>query len=599
MKFEELGLHADVLEGVANAGFTDCTKVQERVCPIGLAGKDIMARSKTGSGKTAVFVLTILERMARAREEGKTVKAMIISPTRELALQIAGDARLLSSGMDGVRVGCFYGGVGYDKQKQELSEGVDIYVGTPGRLIDFMRSKEIDFKSIDSFVVDEADRMFDMGFYPDIKRIFAALPEKTSRQTMMFSATLSTKVRDLAWNYMNDPEEIELEPEEITVNEIVQELYHVSKADKFKLLLLLLKRENPSAVLIFTNTKYMAVNVSERLKLNGYKAACLMGDMPQSKRQKALDQMKSGAVWGLIATDVAARGLQIDDLPLVVNYDIPEDYENYVHRIGRTARAGKKGKSITFADEEYVWGLEPIENYIHMRIPVMWADGLDEVHDLSEGKRIRNKERLAGVTHDTRKMRGPRGARDSRTARDFRGRKDSKEREDHRGSSGQRVHGTQRDAGKLYQRRTRRGFADDSRLAKLSESERLAIYRKEFFDNDEGQEMVAREDARQNVMKPSGRDSGKRSRRSDGRKPGTASRASSPRGSSSDKLRQNRPERGSAPKGRQGAKAGPSPKGIQGKQSQGFQGTQGSQKPAQGGIRGLFHRLFGKTGNGK
>lgn len=599
MKFEELGLHADVLEGVANAGFTDCTKVQERVCPIGLAGKDIMARSKTGSGKTAVFVLTILERMARAREEGKTVKAMIISPTRELALQIAGDARLLSSGMDGVRVGCFYGGVGYDKQKQELSEGVDIYVGTPGRLIDFMRSKEIDFKSIDSFVVDEADRMFDMGFYPDIKRIFAALPDKTSRQTMMFSATLSTKVRDLAWNYMNDPEEIELEPEEITVNEIVQELYHVSKADKFKLLLLLLKRENPSAVLIFTNTKYMAVNVSERLKLNGYKAACLMGDMPQSKRQKALDQMKSGAVWGLIATDVAARGLQIDDLPLVVNYDIPEDYENYVHRIGRTARAGKKGKSITLADEEYVWGLEPIENYIHMRIPVMWVDGLDEVQDLSEGKRIRNKERLAGVTHDTRKMRVPRGARVSRERRDFRGRKDSKEREDHRGSSGQRVHGTQRDAGKLYQRRTRRGFADDSRLAKLSESERLAIYRKEFFDNDEGQEMAAREDARQNVMKPSGRDSGKRSRRSDGRKPGTASRASSPRGSSSDKLRQNRPERGSAPKGRQGAKAGPSPKGIQGKQSQGFQGTQGSQKPAQGGIRGLFHRLFGKTGNGK
>lgn len=595
MKFEELGLHADVLEGVANAGFTDCTKVQEKVCPIGLAGKDIMARSKTGSGKTAVFVLTILERMARAREEGKTVKAMIISPTRELALQIAGDARLLSSGMDGVRVGCFYGGVGYDKQKQELAEGVDIYVGTPGRLIDFMRSKEIDFKSIDSFVVDEADRMFDMGFYPDIKRIFAALPDKASRQTMMFSATLSTKVRDLAWNYMNDPEEIELEPEEITVNEIVQELYHVSKADKFKLLLLLLKRENPSAVLIFTNTKYMAVNVSERLKLNGYKAACLMGDMPQSKRQKALDQMKSGAVWGLIATDVAARGLQIDDLPLVVNYDIPEDYENYVHRIGRTARAGKKGKSITLADEEYVWGLEPIENYIHMRIPVMWADGLDEVQDLSEGKRIRNKERLAGVTHDTRKMRGPRGARGARVSR---------ERRDSRGS-GQRVHGTQRDARKPYKKGASRSFADDSKLAKLSESERLAIYRKEFFDNDEGQEMAAREDARQNGMKPSGRDSGKRSRRSDGRKPGTASKGSSPRGSSSDKLRQNRPERGSAPKGRQGAKAGPSPKGIQDKQSQGFQGTQGSQgsqgsqKPAQGGLRGLFHRLFGKTGNGK
>ncbi len=554
MKFEELGLHADVLKGVANAGFTDCTKVQEKVCPIGLAGKDIMARSKTGSGKTAVFVLAILERMARAREEGKTMKAMIISPTRELALQIAGDARLLSSGMDGVRVGCFYGGVGYDKQKQELAGGVDIYVGTPGRLIDFMRSKEIDFKSIDSFVVDEADRMFDMGFYPDIKRIFAALPEKTSRQTMMFSATLSTKVRDLAWNYMNNPEEIELEPEEITVNEIVQELYHVSKADKFKLLLLLLKRENPSAVLIFTNTKYMAVNVSERLKLNGYKAACLMGDMPQSKRQKALDQMKSGAVWGLIATDVAARGLQIDDLPLVVNYDIPEDYENYVHRIGRTARAGKKGKSITLADEEYVWGLEPIESYIHMRIPVMWADGLDEVQDLSEGKRIRNKERLAGVTHDTRKARGPRGAKVSGNRMDSRGHGQR--------VHGQRVHEPQRDDGKPYQKGTSRRFVDDSKLAKLSESERLAIYRKEFFDNEAG----------------------------------TASGGSGPRRNSSDKLRQNQPERGAATRGRQGAKASPSPKGIQNQQSQ---GSKDSRKPAQGGLRGLFHRLFGKTGNGK
>ena len=466
MKFEQLGLHTEVLKGVSNAGFTDCTIVQEKVCPVSLTGRDVMVRSKTGSGKTAVFILTILENLVRAREAGRQYRAMVVSPTRELALQIAGDAQVLASGIPDVRIGCFYGGVGYDKQRTDMKSGVDIYVGTPGRLIDFMRSREIDFSKIDSFTVDEADRMFDMGFYPDIQKIFSALPDRTKRQTMLFSATLSVKVRNLAWNFMNNPEEIELEPDQVTVDGIVQELYHTPKSEKFKLLLMLLREENPASVLIFTDTKYMAVEVSERLKLNGFDVSCLMGDMPQTQRQKALQKMKEGRIWGLVATDVAARGLQIDDLPLVVNYDIPEDYENYVHRIGRTARAGKKGKAITLADEEHVWGLEAIENFIHMKIPVVWKDNVAEVTDHSEGIRIRNREHLAGVTHP---VHGSQRGRSSSSRRP---------------AQSQRGPGVQRSpASKAPQKKAapqRKG--EDDRLSRMSESERMAYYKKAFMD---------------------------------------------------------------------------------------------------------------------
>lgn len=398
MKFSELDLHPQLLKGIENAGFEECTKVQQQVCPVALKHQDIMARSKTGSGKTAVFLISIFEEFLCAKEKNQDFKAMVISPTRELALQIASDARTLASAIEDIKIGCFYGGVGYEEQRKLLKDGVDLYVGTPGRLIDYLRSKEIDFKKIKCFVVDEADRMFDMGFYPDVQRLFSALVDKTQRQTMLFSATLSTRVRNLAWEYMNDPQEIELEPEEIVVNAIDQELYHTSKSDKFALLLKLLKRENPTSVLIFTNTKYMVVDVAQRLKLNGYTVDTLRGDMAQELRVKALKKMRDGKIKVLVATDIAARGLQIDDLPLVINYDIPEDYESYVHRIGRTARAGKKGKAITLACEEYVWGLEAIENYIQMKLPVMYADDLDEVVDLSIGKKIVNHEHLAGVT---------------------------------------------------------------------------------------------------------------------------------------------------------------------------------------------------------
>lgn len=391
MKFTELPFHEKVLKGIEDAGFKECTTVQEKVLPISLQNKDLMVQSKTGSGKTAVYLLTILQRIAIALDNNEEKpKALIVAPTRELAVQIKQDAKLLSKNLK-LKIGVYYGGVGYEKQEEALKE-CDIFVGTPGRLLDFQKSRKIDFKQFDFFVLDEADRMFDMGFYPDVKKMFSLLKEKQKIQTMLFSATLSVRVRNLAWSYMNEPVEIEVEPEEICVEKIDQELYHVAKDEKFKLFLYLMNREMSDNALVFTNTKAKAVEVAKRLSLNGYSAKYLMGDMSQSKRLSTIDRMKEGHIKFLVATDVAARGLQIDDLQLVINYDIPEDFESYVHRIGRTARAGKTGKAITLACEEYIYGLEPIEKYIGMKIPLKWVeeDALLNIEDKSKDLKFRD-----------------------------------------------------------------------------------------------------------------------------------------------------------------------------------------------------------------
>jgi ATP-dependent RNA helicase RhlB len=415
MKFTELPISEQVLQGVTAAGFSECTEVQAKVLPVSLTGKDVMVQSKTGSGKTAIYVLTILEAVVKAKKEGKTIpKALIIAPTRELAVQIEEDTILLSSGIKDLVIGCFYGGVGYAKQDEILEKGCDIFVATPGRILDYQKMHKIDFRQFDIFIVDEADRLFDMGFYPDIQRMFSLLRPLTERQTMLFSATLGTKVRNLAWSFMNEPVEIEVEPEEITVKLITQELYHISKAEKFRLFLYLLKQYNPETCLIFANTKARCIEVAKRLSLNGYPAKYLMGDMVQSQRLQTIDRMKEGKLDFLVATDVAARGLQIDDLEMVVNYDLPDDYESYVHRIGRTARAGKSGKSISLADEEYVFNLEAIENYIQMKIPVIWPDmeEVEKVEDKSASKSFRDlvrRDEYAGSSGRGRTSRG--GAR--------------------------------------------------------------------------------------------------------------------------------------------------------------------------------------------
>ena len=503
MKFTELPLSEQVLKGVTSAGFTECTEVQERVLPVSLTQKDVMIQSKTGSGKTAVFVLTILENYVKAVKEGKNhPKALIVAPTRELAVQIEEDTLKLSEHIPGLSVGCFYGGVGYAKQDKAIEDGCDIFVCTPGRILDYQKMHKIDFRNFDIFVVDEADRLFDMGFYPDIQNMFSLLRPCTERQTMLFSATLGTKVKNLAWSFMNNPVEIEVRPEEMTVTAITQELYHISKKDKFGLLLQLLHRDNPENCLLFTNTKARCIEVSKRLTLNGYAAKYLMGDLPQSKRLETIDRMKEGKIKFLVATDVAARGLQIDDLELVVNYDIPDDFESYVHRIGRTARAGKSGKSITLADEEYVFGLEPIENYINMKIPVIWpAEGeLPEVEDKSSkysfrdlvrndeysrspssgGARGRGKRPAPGARRGPAPRRdAPQGRRDS-SPHPPRKAQGSRPAPAPRGGSQQ----SRRPSGAEHAGR-RSGSKSYAEIQKLSLEERMSYY-KQQFSNESG-----------------------------------------------------------------------------------------------------------------
>lgn len=430
MKFTDFDLDEKLLKGIEAAGFTDCLPVQEKSLEHTLKGKDVSVKSQTGSGKTAAFMIPILQYYCTV-DSGSRVKTLIVAPTRELAVQIENDARILGSEC-GVTIASFYGGVGYKKQEDSLLKGTDIIIGTPGRLLDFGKSGKINFKEIGKVVIDEADRLFDMGFYPDIKMMMKMLPLREKRQTMLFSATLSSRVQNLAWDFMNMPVGIEIESETVTVEEISQVLYHVSTAEKMSLLLGILNKLNPENAIIFTNTKYAAVEVAERLKLNGYHVMYIMGDLPQKKRLSVIKKVKSGEVKFLVATDVAARGLHIDDLELVINYDIPEDFENYVHRIGRTARAGKSGKAVTFACEKFVYGLEAIEKYIGFKIPVEWADEDLFAEDKSAGKRL-----------DIRSKSRPDGRRDSRSSsgRGTRGHGSSDGRQGRGRSSGPRRSG--------------------------------------------------------------------------------------------------------------------------------------------------------------
>jgi ATP-dependent RNA helicase RhlB len=309
-------------------------------------------------------------------------------PTRELAIQIEKEAKMLGRFLD-LTIGCFYGGDSYYRQEKLLNSGVDIMIGTPGRLIDFGKKNKINFREIEILIIDEADRLFDMGFLPDIRWMLKRMPKYSERQTMLFSATLGHRARQIAWEYMNEPVEIILNPDRITVEKISQVLYHVESKEKMPLLLGILKNHKPGNTLIFTNTKQAAYTISKRLECNGYQSQYLIGDLPQKKRQQIIEDIKSGRLQYLVATDVAARGLHIDNLDLVVNYDLPEDPESYVHRIGRTGRIGKSGKAITLACEKFVMGLEALESFTDMKISVAWADEKFLESDVSEGMHFR------------------------------------------------------------------------------------------------------------------------------------------------------------------------------------------------------------------
>jgi ATP-dependent RNA helicase RhlB len=367
MNFTDFPLDGALQEGLTEAGYITCMPVQEQVLKVGLEGADLYVQSQTGTGKTAAYLVTILQRLVSDPAlSGK--KALVMVPTRELAVQVEEEARILGSCMK-LKSASFYGGVGYGRQVELLKEGVDVIIGTPGRVIDLQESGQMDLSQVAFLVIDEADRMFDMGFYPDLRTLIKVLPGSKNRQTMLFSATLNVSVKNLAWEYTNEAKEVTIEAENVTVDEIDQMLFHVSSDQKMKLLLGLLKKENPESVIVFCNTKRMSEVVAKRLRINGYEADFIIGDLPQSKRLQVIDSFKSGSLRMLVATDVAARGIDVDSLAMVINYDLPNEAENYVHRIGRTARAGKTGKAYSFCSEQDVYNLPAIERYVENKSP--------------------------------------------------------------------------------------------------------------------------------------------------------------------------------------------------------------------------------------
>jgi len=367
--FAELGLQAPVLRGIDSTGFTHCTPIQALTLPVSLVNKDIAGQAQTGTGKTLAFLAATFNRLMLSNKPNDHVRAVILAPTRELAIQIHKDAIPLAKST-GLKLGLVYGGEGYESQRQQFEKGVDILVGTTGRLIDYLKQGCFSLAQIDTVVLDEADRMFDLGFIKDIRYLFARMPEPQDRMCMLFSATLSYRVKELAFDLMNEPVHLQVEPEQMTALRIEEELFYPSKEDKVRLLLTLIEEEWPEKAIIFANTKHCCEDIHAWLAEDKHRVGLLTGDVPQKRRVKILEDFSVGILDVLVATDVAARGLHIPEVSHVFNYDLPDDAEDYVHRIGRTARAGASGKAISFACENYVYNLPAVEEYISHEIPV-------------------------------------------------------------------------------------------------------------------------------------------------------------------------------------------------------------------------------------
>ncbi|GFE56200.1 DEAD/DEAH box helicase [Geobacter sp. AOG1] len=397
MKFSELNLPEPVQQGITETGFTDCTPIQEQTLPLALAGKDVAGQAQTGTGKTAAFLIALFTKLLQRPRQGKDrqPRALILAPTRELVVQIEADAQALGKHA-GFTIQAIYGGVDYMLQKNALQEGADVVIGTPGRLIDYLKQKVYDLKSVEALVIDEADRMFDMGFIADLRFILRRLPPYDQRQNMLFSATLNQRVMELAYEFMNAPTKVSVTPEKMTADNVEQVLYHASRKEKFPLLLGLLRKTGMERTMIFINTKREGEFLYDRLNANGFPAKVISGDVEQRKRLKILEDFKSGKLPIMIATDVASRGLHIEGVSHVINYDLPQDAEDYVHRIGRTARAGAEGMAISLADEDGAFYLEAIEEYIKHKVPVEWAEDDMFVHDYVRVKARPRAEKPAG-----------------------------------------------------------------------------------------------------------------------------------------------------------------------------------------------------------
>jgi len=374
LTFPDIDLPEELLAAVNDLGFERLTRVQAEVLPLSLQGRDIVAQAQTGSGKTAAYLLTLYARMMRQERQSEiqNPRGLIIAPTRELAVQIASDAEKLAAHTS-FSVHVVFGGIDYKKQQNRFADGVDLLIGTPGRLIDYHRKGAYSLRDTEMVVVDECDRLFDMGFAEDLRWLLHRLPYTDKRQSLMFTATLSRRVMQLGWREMTDPAEIIINREQLTPETVHQELYHVASHEKLSLLLGLLGREGGERIMIFLNTKHAARRLVEDLRRHGYVARGLTGDVMQTKRLRVLDDFRDGSLPILVATDVASRGLHIDGVTHVINFDLPQDAEDYVHRIGRTARVGAEGKAFTLACDDYVYSLDAVHKFVGYEIPVCFA----------------------------------------------------------------------------------------------------------------------------------------------------------------------------------------------------------------------------------
>jgi len=412
IKFSELNLAPQVVAGLDAMGFQYCTAIQAKSLPVLLKGTDIAGQAQTGEGKTIAFLAatfhTLLQKPSSDRNQPR---ALIMAPTRELAIQIHRDAIEMAKA-SGLRVGVVYGGEGYESQRQELQAGVDILIGTCGRLLDYLKQGVYNLTNIEAIVLDEADRMFDLGFIKDIRYMFNKMPAATERLSMLFSATLSFRVKELAFEHMNDPTSVEVEPDQKTNVRITEELFYPSNEDKMSLLQTIIEEEWPEKAIVFANTKHVCEKVHGHLAADGIRVGLLTGDVAQNKRLKILENFTNGKVDVLVATDVAARGLHIPSVTHVFNYDLPDDCEDYVHRIGRTGRAGASGHAISFACEDSVFNLPAIEDYIEHALPVSKYDTDALLTDLPKPKpRPRRHKPHNGGQNRGRSTGGNRGRR--------------------------------------------------------------------------------------------------------------------------------------------------------------------------------------------
>jgi len=371
LELADLELAEPIRAGLRAAGFKYCTPIQALTLPVALKGRDVAGQAQTGTGKTAAFLLVIFQRLLKSqgKADPRHPRSLVLAPTRELALQIHKDAQLLGA-ETGLKLGLAYGGVDYEKQRQALQSGVDILIGTPGRMIDYFQQNVFKLNQIEVMVLDEADRMFDLGFIKDIRYVLRRLPPREMRQCLLFSATLSHRVLELAYEHMNEPEFLKVDAEHITSETVHQSAYYPANDEKMRLLAGLLKKFAGGRIMVFANTRAATDRLERTLNANGLHAAAISGQVPQKTRQNLLRKFHDGEVPILVATDVAARGLHIPDVTHVINFDLPQDPPDYVHRIGRTARLGAKGEAISFACENYAFHLPEIEEYIGYSIPV-------------------------------------------------------------------------------------------------------------------------------------------------------------------------------------------------------------------------------------